>query len=59
MGTSRLTEAEKAQRLADFIKRAVDAAPPLTVEQCEDLARILRPRRVDPVSGPVRIEITR
>lgn len=33
----------KAARLEDYIKRTVDAAPPLTVEQRERLAHLLTP----------------
>jgi hypothetical protein len=32
----------RAARLADYIKRTVDAAPPLTPEQCDELALLLR-----------------
>lgn len=32
----------KAERLEDYIKRAVDAAPPLTLEQRDRLAALLR-----------------
>jgi hypothetical protein len=32
-----------ATRLADYIKATVDAAPPLTAEQRERLAALLRP----------------
>ena len=32
----------KADRLADYINRVVDAAPPLTVEQRDRLALLLR-----------------
>lgn len=34
----------KAERLADCIRETVDAAPPLTVEQRDRLAALLRPR---------------
>ena len=30
-------------RLAQYIKQVVDAAPPLTTEQCERLSALLRP----------------
>ena len=33
----------RATRLADHIKAQIDKAPPLTLEQREQLARILRP----------------
>ena len=33
----------RAERLAMYIKRAVDAAPPLTAEQRDRLALLLRP----------------
>lgn len=33
----------KAERLEDYIKRTVDAAPPLTAEQRATLARVLLP----------------
>lgn len=33
----------KAERLADYISRTVDAAPPLTAEQRDRLAALLRP----------------
>lgn len=33
----------RAERLADYIKRTVDAAPPLTAEQRDRLAALLRP----------------
>jgi len=33
----------KAERLADHIRETVDAAPPLTVEQRDRLALLLRP----------------
>lgn len=32
----------RAERLADYIKRTVDEAPPLTVEQRDRLALLLR-----------------
>ncbi len=32
----------RAERLADYIKRTVDAAPPLSVEQRDRLALLLR-----------------
>ena len=32
-----------AAKLADYIKRTVDAAPPLTADQCDRLALLLRP----------------
>ena len=33
----------RTERLADYIKRTVDAAPPLTAEQRDRLALLLRP----------------
>lgn len=33
----------RAERLADYITRVVDAAPPLTAEQRDRLALLLRP----------------
>ena len=33
----------RATRLADYIKAQIDKAPPLSLEQREQLARILRP----------------
>lgn len=32
----------RAARLEDYIRRTVDAAPPLTAEQCDRLALLLR-----------------
>lgn len=42
------TLAEREKRLAEYIKRTVEAAPPLTAEQRARLAAILTP----PVSAP-------
>jgi hypothetical protein len=41
----------KAERLADYIARTVDAAPPLTDEQRQRLAALLTPRQVG-AAGP-------
>lgn len=41
----------KTQRLADYIQRTMDAAPPLTMEQRDRLARLLRPS-VAVLGGP-------
>lgn len=41
--TEEIARSFRATRLADYIRAQVDAAPPLTVEQREELARILRP----------------
>ncbi len=38
----RLAAEFKADRLADYIRRTVDAAPPLTAEQRDRLALLLR-----------------
>lgn len=40
--TVELTRDFKAERLGEYIQRVVDAAPPLTQEQREKLARLLR-----------------
>ncbi len=37
--------------LDSYIKRMVDAAPPLTAEQRDKLALLLRPLTVDPPRG--------
>lgn len=45
-GSSELVEARRelaAEKLADYIRRTVDAAPPLTVEQRTRLAGLFRP----------------
>jgi hypothetical protein len=39
--------AVKAVRAEDYIRRLVDSAPPLTAEQRDRLATILKPSRVD------------
>lgn len=36
-----------AEKLADYIRRTVDAAPPLTAEQRERLTSLLRPAPID------------
>ena len=41
--TDRLAREFRAERLAAHIRRTVDAAPPLTSEQRERLAMLLRP----------------
>ena len=40
----------KAERLADYIKRQVDSAPPLTTDQRDRLALLLRGG--EPAHGP-------
>ena len=44
----------RAERLADYIKRTVDAAPPLSVEQRDRLALLLRGGGAEPPGGPGR-----
>jgi len=39
--TERLARDFKAQRLEDYVKRAVDAAPPLNAEQRQKIAALL------------------
>lgn len=67
------TDPSPIETLGDYIKRTVDAAPPLTDEQLQRLAAILRPpagsspsvapttaRRaepVSPVSDPIEVEL--
>lgn len=41
--TTELRRRLKADRLEDYIKRTVDAAPPLSPEQRDRLALLLRP----------------
>lgn len=40
---ARLDTEIRTARLADYIRQTVDASPPLTVEQREELARLLVP----------------
>lgn len=39
---SEARKAEEAERLAAYIRKVVDAAPPLTDEQCASIAALLR-----------------
>ena len=41
--TTELTRQLKAERLEDYIERVVNAAPPLTAEQRDRIAALLRP----------------
>ncbi|SMG34952.1 hypothetical protein [Agreia pratensis] len=41
--TTELTRQLKAERLEDYIERVVNAAPPLTSEQRDRIAALLRP----------------
>lgn len=46
--TTDLRRRLKAERLEEYIQRTVDAAPPLTPEQRDRLALLLRPTAVSP-----------
>ncbi len=49
----------KAEHLAAYIKKTVDAAPPLTSEQLARLALLLRGGDGEPPGGPVASSIRR
>ena len=49
-------EARRAEQLEDHIRRVVEAAPPLTAEQRDRLALLLRGSRADLTSPPPTCE---